>query len=99
MRNKDVLYVSNATSVQVTKFLLYLRTIMATANDPITYATNFYVLKIAINGTGNLTTIVLRPHRLPTEQSCRQGSGRPARMPLPEAMSVRWPRTAERHLP
>jgi polysaccharide export outer membrane protein len=58
MRNKDVLYVSNATSVQVTKFLTYLRTIMATANDPITYATNFYVLKSAIKGTGNLTTIV-----------------------------------------
>jgi polysaccharide biosynthesis/export protein len=57
IRNKDVLYVSNATSVQVTKFLLYLRTIMATANDPISYATNFYVLKGLINGTGNVTTL------------------------------------------
>jgi polysaccharide biosynthesis/export protein len=57
IRNKDVLYVSNATSVQITKFLLYLRTIMATANDPISYATNFYVLKGLINGTGNVTAI------------------------------------------
>jgi polysaccharide export outer membrane protein len=57
IRNKDILYVSNAQSVQVTKFLLYLRTIMATANDPITYATNFYALKGLINGTGTVTTI------------------------------------------
>jgi polysaccharide export outer membrane protein len=57
IRNKDVLYVSNATAVQVTKFLLYLRGIMATVNDPIAYATNFYALKAAINGTGNITTI------------------------------------------
>jgi polysaccharide biosynthesis/export protein len=57
IRNKDVLYVSNATSVQVTKFLLYLRTIMATANDPISYATNFYALKGLINGTGTVTAV------------------------------------------
>jgi polysaccharide export outer membrane protein len=57
IRNKDVLYISNATSVQTTKFLLYLRTIMATANDPISYATNFYALKAIINGTGTVTTI------------------------------------------
>jgi polysaccharide export outer membrane protein len=57
IRNKDVLYISNATSVQVTKFLIYLRTIMATVNDPITYAINFYALKAAIHGTGTITTI------------------------------------------
>jgi polysaccharide export outer membrane protein len=57
IRNKDVLYVSNATSVQVTKFLIYLRTIMATVNDPITYATNFYALKAIIHGTGTVTTL------------------------------------------
>jgi polysaccharide biosynthesis/export protein len=57
IRNKDILYVSNTTSVQATKFLTYLRTIMATANDPIVYATNFYALKAAANGTGNITTI------------------------------------------
>jgi len=57
IRNKDVLYIANSTSVQVTKFLVYLRTIMATANDPIVYAINFYALKAAINGTGAITTI------------------------------------------
>jgi polysaccharide export outer membrane protein len=57
IRNKDVLYISNATSVQVTKFLLYLRTIMATVNDPIVYATNYFALKNLINGTGTVTTL------------------------------------------
>jgi len=57
IRNKDVLYISNATSVQVTKFLLYLRTIMATVDDPIVYATNFFALKTLINGTGTVTTL------------------------------------------
>jgi polysaccharide export outer membrane protein len=58
IRNKDVLYLADAESVQVTKFLLYLRTIMATVNDPITYATNFFGLKTVINGTGTVTTLV-----------------------------------------
>jgi polysaccharide export outer membrane protein len=57
MRNKDVLYISNATAVQTTKFLFYLRTIMATVNDPILYAINFYALKAAINGAATITTI------------------------------------------
>jgi polysaccharide biosynthesis/export protein len=57
IRNKDVLYVSNATSVQITKFLTYLRTVMATANDPIAYATGYFALKQLISGTGNVTTI------------------------------------------
>jgi polysaccharide biosynthesis/export protein len=57
MRNKDVIYTSNAASVETTKFLNFLRTIMATANDPIIYATNGYALKAAINGTGTSTII------------------------------------------
>lgn len=57
IRNKDIIYVSNSASVQTTKFLNYLRTIMATVNDPIIYATNFYGLKAAIRGTGTITTI------------------------------------------
>lgn len=57
IRNKDVLYISNATSVQVSKFLFYLRTIMATANDPISYAINFYALKAISSGTGTVTTL------------------------------------------
>ena len=35
VRNKDVIFIANATSVEVTKFLTFLRTIMATINDPI----------------------------------------------------------------
>jgi polysaccharide export outer membrane protein len=59
MRNKDVIYTSNASSVETTKFLIFLRTIMATANDPITYATNGYILKNAINGT--VTSVITTP--------------------------------------
>ena len=58
MRNKDVVYVSNATTVQVTKFLFYLQTVMATANDPITYAINFYALKAVASGSGTVSTLV-----------------------------------------
>lgn len=61
VRNKDVIYISNALSVESTKFLTFLRTIMATANDPIIYATNAYALKAAIRGTGSATTIVTTP--------------------------------------
>jgi polysaccharide biosynthesis/export protein len=57
MRNKDVIYTSNAQSVEATKFLTFLRTIMATANDPIIYATNGFALKAAIQGTANATVI------------------------------------------
>ena len=59
MRNKDVIFVSNAASVETTKFLNFLRTIMATANDPILYATNGYALKSAING--GASTIITTP--------------------------------------
>ena len=61
MRNKDVIYTSNAAAVETTKVLNFLRTIMATANDPIIYATNAYALKAAINGTQSATTIITTP--------------------------------------
>lgn len=57
MRNKDVLYTSNAQSVETTKFLSFIRTIMATANDPIVYATNGLALKGLIEGTSSPTLI------------------------------------------
>ena len=44
VRNKDVIFAANAVSVEVTKFLTFLRTIMATVNDPLVYATNYYTL-------------------------------------------------------
>ncbi len=59
IRNKDVIYTSNSASVETTKFLNFLRTIMATANDPIIYATNAYALKSAING--GATAIITTP--------------------------------------
>jgi polysaccharide export outer membrane protein len=40
MRNKDVIYISNAPSVETTKFLVYLQTITNTVNDPILGSTN-----------------------------------------------------------
>lgn len=64
MRNRDVIFVSNAASVEITKFLNFLRTIMATANDPILYASNGYALKAAINGTPS--TIITTPTPIPS---------------------------------
>jgi polysaccharide biosynthesis/export protein len=40
MRNKDVIYISNAPSVETTKFLVYLQTIVGTINDPVLVSTN-----------------------------------------------------------
>ena len=57
MRTKDVIYTSNAATVETSKFLQFLRLIMATANDPISYATNGLVLRNTINGTGSTTVI------------------------------------------
>ena len=65
MRNKDVIYTSNAAAVETTKFLSFLRTIMATANDPIIYAINGFALKAAINGTG-ATTVITTPTPITT---------------------------------
>jgi polysaccharide export outer membrane protein len=59
VRNKDVIYTSNAVAVETTKFLNYLRTIMATANDPILYATNAFALKAASRGAAS--TIITTP--------------------------------------
>ena len=65
MRNKDVIYTSNAQAVETTKFLTFVRTIMATANDPIIYATNGFALKAAIEGT-QTTTVITTPTPIAT---------------------------------
>jgi len=44
MRNKDVIYVANTTSVQVSKFLAYLRLITGTIDDPVLAASDIYNL-------------------------------------------------------
>jgi polysaccharide export outer membrane protein len=58
MRNKDVIYVSNAVSVEVTKFLTYLNTINGTISDPIQTATSIYSLKGIIAGTTSTSVLV-----------------------------------------
>jgi polysaccharide biosynthesis/export protein len=57
MRNKDVLYVSNATTSEIAKFLNYVRLVTATINDPILYATNGYILRNTIQGTSTAVSI------------------------------------------
>jgi polysaccharide export outer membrane protein len=44
MRNKDVIYISNATTVQITKALQYFRQVVASVNDPIVAAQNGLIL-------------------------------------------------------
>ena len=58
MRNKDIIYASNALSVETSKVLNFLQLVMGTANDPITYATNFYGLKAAIRGTATSAVLI-----------------------------------------
>lgn len=50
MRNKDVIFASNATAVEQAKVMNYIRLVTATVNDPIVAAANVYVLKAAIKG-------------------------------------------------
>ena len=52
MHNKDVIYISNARSVESTKFLQHVRLMNATIQDPINTAISAYILKNLINGTG-----------------------------------------------
>jgi polysaccharide export outer membrane protein len=48
MRNKDVIYMANATSVEIAKVLGYFQLVVATVNDPIVAATNAYNLNIVM---------------------------------------------------
>lgn len=45
MKNQDILFVSNAKSVEVTKFLTYLRVIMATGGDAVSLANSSLILR------------------------------------------------------
>ena len=58
IRNKDVLYVSNAISVDVSKFLNYVRLIIGTAQDPVNYANGVVLLKNSIS-TGTTSSAVV----------------------------------------
>lgn len=61
MRNKDVLYISNATSVEIAKVLDFVRLITATVNDPIVAAQNAYTLKNLASGVGSAATFNVTP--------------------------------------
>jgi len=62
MRNKDVIFTSNAATVEATKFLSYIRLVIATADDPIKAAISAYTLKGLVQGTtAASTTIVTTP--------------------------------------
>jgi hypothetical protein len=50
--------VSNAVSVEATKFISYLGTIRRTVDDPISTATNFLALKNIIQGASTTTAII-----------------------------------------
>jgi polysaccharide export outer membrane protein len=52
IRNKDVIYASNASSVEATKFMTYVRLVFGTINDPIATAISVYTLKGLIEGAG-----------------------------------------------
>jgi polysaccharide export outer membrane protein len=59
MRNKDVIFASNALSVESTKFMAHLRMIIATVNDPMVAAISAYTLKgLAAGGAVTTTTAV-----------------------------------------
>jgi polysaccharide biosynthesis/export protein len=64
MRNKDVLYVSNAVSVETSKVLTYLNLIMATADNPITYASNYYGL-LSLKRSATTAAVVIGPTATP----------------------------------
>jgi polysaccharide export outer membrane protein len=63
MRNKDVVFTSNAVAVEATKFLTYVRLVIGTAEDPIIAAILGYTLKGIAQGTaaGSTTAIVSSP--------------------------------------
>jgi len=58
MRSKDVIYASNAVTVEVSKAINFFRNVVGSVNDPLTAANSLYTLKAAIAGTGGATAII-----------------------------------------
>lgn len=58
MRNKDVIYVSNAPAVEVAKAMNLFNTVINTTNSPIIAAINAYALRAAIRGPVSTATFV-----------------------------------------
>ncbi len=61
VRNKDVLYISNAVSVDVSKFLNYVNLIVGTAQDPVNYANGVVLLKNSLKTGTTTSAIVVGP--------------------------------------
>jgi polysaccharide biosynthesis/export protein len=58
MRNKDIIYVSNAFSVESTKFMTYVNTIQTTIQAPMNTVTTAYGLRNIIRGVGQVPTVI-----------------------------------------
>lgn len=59
MRNKDILYVTNSASVEVDKFVGFIRSLNSAVQAPMSTATQGYTLRNLINGSAS--TIVTTP--------------------------------------
>jgi polysaccharide export outer membrane protein len=58
MRNKDIIYVSNASSIETAKVMAFINSVVGTATTPIGAAASGYALKQAISGTAATATII-----------------------------------------
>jgi polysaccharide export outer membrane protein len=65
MRNKDVIYVSTSSAVEMVKFRNYMATIYGTATDPMNAAITYYTLKNVSQGTGAVSIIGSTPIAAP----------------------------------
>jgi len=58
MRNKDIIYVSNAFSVESTKFIGYLNTLQSAVTTPMNTVTTAYGLRNIIRGVGQVPAVI-----------------------------------------
>jgi polysaccharide export outer membrane protein len=58
MRNKDILYVSNAFTVESTKFMTYVNTVQGSIQTSIGTVTSAYGLRNIVRGTGAVPVII-----------------------------------------
>jgi polysaccharide biosynthesis/export protein len=58
MRNKDIIYVSNAFAVESTKFMNYVNNIQTTIQQPMNTVTTAYGLRNIIRGTGAVPAVI-----------------------------------------
>lgn len=56
MRDKDVLFAANAATVETAKFLQFVRTVVATADDTIVTTNNAHILRLNLKNTTGLNT-------------------------------------------